>query len=301
MAENTTEQSQVEQLADSFVARFRKGERPSISEYTQRYPDLAEEIKEVFPALVAIEQAHQDFQCTTAETSAAPLAPAISRLGDFPIIREIGRGGMGIVYEAEQVSLGRRVAVKVLASTLLTNVKNRKRFAREARAAAGLHHTNIVPVFGVGEQGDVAYYVMQLIHGLGLDDVLKEIVNHRAASSLAPELQPKGVPADNDPQTFHPASASHLAEMVLSGQFTQPVLMQRDSSTSASNAFDENATVEEQSAEPSAQAPALVDTVTGRLSDTISYSGSYALPGQSEETSKVVTRKTYWNSRKLWR
>ena len=301
MAENTTEQSQVEQLADSFVARFRKGERPSISEYTQRYPDLAEEIKEVFPALVAIEQAHQDFQCTTAETSAAPLAPAISRLGDFPIIREIGRGGMGIVYEAEQVSLGRRVAVKVLASTLLTNVKNRKRFAREARAAAGLHHTNIVPVFGVGEQGDVAYYVMQLIHGLGLDDVLKEIVNYREASSPASKPLPKDVPDGNDAQVFHSASASHPAEMVLSGQFKQSILLQRDSNSSASKVINAQAVIEEPTAQPSAEPAALVDTVTGRLSDTISYSGSYALPGQGEETSKAVTRKTYWNSRKLWR
>ena len=82
---------------------------------------------------------------------------------------------MGIVYEAEQVSLGRRVALKVLPKQSLLDSKHKKRFIREARAAAQLHHTNIVPVFGVGEQDGLHYYVMQFIHGLGLDEVLVEL------------------------------------------------------------------------------------------------------------------------------
>jgi serine/threonine protein kinase len=78
-------------------------------------------------------------------------APALDQLGDYRILREIGRGGMGVVYEAEQVSLGRRVALKVLPPQMVRDFKRKHRFEREARSAARLHHTNIVPVFGVGE------------------------------------------------------------------------------------------------------------------------------------------------------
>ena len=89
-------------------------------------------------------------------------------LDDFRIVREIGRGGMGVVYEAMQVSLGRHVAIK-----LLREPSDLPRFRREARAAGRLHHTNIVPVYGVGEQGGRCYYVMQYIDGRGLDQVLR--------------------------------------------------------------------------------------------------------------------------------
>jgi len=80
-----------------------------------------------------------------------PLA-ALDRLGDFRILREIGRGGMGVVYEAEQLSLGRRVALKVLPQPIARDGTALSRFRREARSAARLHHTNIVPVFGVGRE-----------------------------------------------------------------------------------------------------------------------------------------------------
>src|SRR5262249_51852022 len=81
----------------------------------------------------------------------------------------------GVVYEAEQVSLGRHVALKVLPKNRLLDAKAQCRFEREARSAAKLHHTNIVPVFGVGEQDGMPYYVMQFIQGLGLDEVLEEL------------------------------------------------------------------------------------------------------------------------------
>ena len=101
--------------------------------------------------------------------------PRPERLGDYRILREIGRGGMGVVYEAEQGSLGRRVALKVLSATSLLDPKQVARFEREARAAGRLHHTNIVPVFGVGEHDGTPYYVMQFIAGLGLDAVIAEL------------------------------------------------------------------------------------------------------------------------------
>ncbi len=98
---------------------------------------------------------------------------SVEQLGDYRILREIGRGGMGIVYEAEQVSLGRRVALKVLPRHALLNPGSIERFHREARSAARLHHTHIVPIFGVGEADGLHYFVMQLIPGTSLDAVLR--------------------------------------------------------------------------------------------------------------------------------
>src|SRR5262249_56780449 len=95
--------------------------------------------------------------------------------GEYRILREVGRGGMGVVYEAEQESLSRRVALKVLVASGLKDPRRLLRFHREARAAARLHHTNIVPVFGVGESDGTHYYVMQFIPGLGLDAVMREV------------------------------------------------------------------------------------------------------------------------------
>src|SRR5204863_1044572 len=105
----------------------------------------------------------------------ASAAVPLQQLGDYQILREVGRGGMGVVYEAQQLSLGRHVAIKVLPSHALLDPRQLARFQREARSAAKLHHTNIVPVFGVGEQDGLHYYVMQFIQGLGLDLVLDEL------------------------------------------------------------------------------------------------------------------------------
>src|SRR5262245_47546880 len=105
-------------------------------------------------------------------SSALP-APS-STLGEYHILREIGRGGMGVVYEARQETLGRHVALKVMPAQLLANERLRSRFRREAQAAARLHHTNIVPVFGVGEQDGLYYYIMQLIPGRSLDNAIAQ-------------------------------------------------------------------------------------------------------------------------------
>src|SRR5262249_6169398 len=105
-----------------------------------------------------------------------PPAPApLQQLGDYLVLREVGRGGMGVVYEAQQLSLGRHVAIKVLPPSAVLDPQQLARFQREAKAAAKLHHTNIVPVFGVGEEDGLHYYVMQFIPGLSLDDVLEEL------------------------------------------------------------------------------------------------------------------------------
>jgi serine/threonine protein kinase/WD40 repeat protein/Flp pilus assembly protein TadD len=173
-----------DELAEEFAERYRHGERPSLQEYIDRLPEMAEEIREMFPALVAVEEAHGDARAEIVPPP-PPVAPYLRQIGDYRILGEIGRGGMGVVYEAEQVSLGRRVALKVLAGHLVADHKTRERFRREAKAAARLHHTNIVPVFEVSRDRDVSFYAMQLIQGQGLEQVIAELRRLRAPGRKA--------------------------------------------------------------------------------------------------------------------
>lgn len=170
--------SQLDELAMEFVDRYRDGQRPTIGEYADLYPDLAEEIRDLFPTIAQMEglkvQAdEEDRQARGGHSNQGAISGELklTQLGDFRIIREIGRGGMGVVYEAEQTSLKRTVAVKVLPLLSLLKPELAQRFEREARTAAQLHHTNIVPVFGFGQFHGFHYYVMQLIEGIGLDEL----------------------------------------------------------------------------------------------------------------------------------
>jgi WD40 repeat protein/serine/threonine protein kinase len=175
-------------LAEEFVARYRKGERPPLSKYTAKHPELAERIRQLFPMLAVMEEAGSGAEASpgtfskAADAGAAPGTPMHRQLGDYRILREIGRGGMGVVYEAEQEALGRRVALKVLLGPAAQDSKLLARFRRESRTAAQLHHTNIVPVFDVGQQGNLCYYAMQFIRGQGLDEVFRELQRLRAES-----------------------------------------------------------------------------------------------------------------------
>jgi serine/threonine protein kinase len=108
--------------------------------------------------------------------------PIPQRLGDFEIVRELGRGGMGVVYEARQISLNRKVALKVLSGGLALTPRAVERFRREAEAAAKLHHTNIVPVYATGEQEGTHFYAMELIDGPSLDHVIRQIRTGASAS-----------------------------------------------------------------------------------------------------------------------
>ncbi len=168
-------------LAEEFAERYRRGERPSLQEYIDRCPAMGDEIRELFPALVEVEQAEEELE-PHREPAGLPSAPALRQVGDYRVIREVGRGGMGVVYEAEQVSLGRRVALKILPGVVAKDRKALERFRREARAAARLHHTNIVPVFEVGQDGEVVFYAMQFIQGQGLDVVIDELGRQRQKS-----------------------------------------------------------------------------------------------------------------------
>jgi eukaryotic-like serine/threonine-protein kinase len=181
MGDSSSEPDVFNDLAHEFAERYRRGERPSLNEYTVRHPELAEEIRELFPALVMMEKIGSDADQpsnlgTDRRRSEEPMP---ERLGDYRILRELGRGGMGIVYEAVQESLGRHVALKVLYHNRQLERIQLIRFRREAKVAALLHHTNIVPVFFVGEDGGVHYYAMQYIQGRGLHIVLREVIRLR--------------------------------------------------------------------------------------------------------------------------
>jgi serine/threonine protein kinase/WD40 repeat protein/tetratricopeptide (TPR) repeat protein len=199
-------------LAGEFAERYRRGERPSLSEYTSRYPELADQIRELFPALVVMEELGSVEGPGPSAVTAPNLGKVPDQLGDFRLLREVGRGGMGVVYEAVQESLGRHVALKVLPAHGLMSPTHLERFRREARAAARLHHTNIVPVHGVGEHEGVHYYAMQFIQGQGLDEVLKEVRRLRC----------KKAPSAGDGAGRSADVSQSLAQCLLSGQFAGP-------------------------------------------------------------------------------
>ncbi len=221
----------VEVLAEEFLERRRRGEFPSLKEYAERYPYLAEEIREVFPALVMMDEIDPQ-SAKLARSLGATMdfhgQPKLRQLGDFRILREIGQGGMGIVYEAQQESLGRHVALKVLPPAVSRNDVFRERFQREARAAARLHHTNIVPVFGVGEDQGVLYYAMQFIQGQSLDTVLCDVKRmRRLATKVNPAEQSTLVPEGAEAahglltgkfKTAEPESGTSLAPATICDQ-----------------------------------------------------------------------------------
>jgi WD40 repeat protein/serine/threonine protein kinase len=165
-------ESLMTQVADEFIERLHQGEQPQIEDYAQRYPEIAAFIRQMFPALQLLRGPAPDPTPAHAPEAAAPAA---GYLGDYRILREVGRGGMGIVYEAEQVSLRRRVALKVLPFAATLDPKRLQRFQHEAQAAAQFHHTNIVPVYAVGCERGVHFYAMQYIEGQTLAGFIREL------------------------------------------------------------------------------------------------------------------------------
>jgi serine/threonine-protein kinase len=264
MTNSSDDRDPVERLAEEFLERRRRGETPPLTEYVDRHPEWAEEIRAVFPALVMMEQLKPAAGDVTGSYIGADRADpnrVPERLADFRILREVGRGGMGIVFEAEQESLGRHVALKVLPSHALLNPRHLQRFLREARSAARLHHTNIVPVFGVGHSDGLHYYVMQFITGPGLDQVIDEL--RRLKAVARPDTGSDGSPA-------HPTKTLHeVTRGLLTGQFA---------ATPTAEATDESAQGSE------SQAPLATPGAV------IVGSGSSILSGSGRGFAKAVAR-----------
>ena len=168
MSPDQDQEQRLMDIVDEYTQRAQDGERPSVDQYCDQHPDLADELRELLGVLDVMEDLGPVVRNSTVDTDLP------DQIGDYRVVGEIGRGGMGVVYEAEQISLGRRVALKVLPQNLLGSSSAKTRFQREARATAQMHHTNIVPVFEVGEESGHFFYVMQLIDGRGLDEIVAE-------------------------------------------------------------------------------------------------------------------------------
>src|SRR6185437_5493049 len=163
--------AEVASILERYMADLQVGNAPDRNALLAAHPELAAQLG---ACLAGIEFVHR---------AAGPAAEEPAVLGEFRIVREIGRGGMGVVYEAEQTSLRRRVALKVLRFGIVADEEAMKRFRREAETVARLHHTNIVPIFAIGCERGVHYYVMQFIQGRSLADVLAD---SRRDSKLLP-------------------------------------------------------------------------------------------------------------------
>lgn len=172
------EDSRVIEISREYLALLEAGKQPEKGPFIERYPELSEVVTE---CLEGIDLAHSLSQHLTPQVSEMIARP----LGDFKIIREIGRGGMATVYEATQLSLGRRVALKVLPFAASLDECQRQRFQIESQAAANLHHTNIVPVYAVGAERGMHYYAMQLIEGESLAEWLVRRKQELSESQVA--------------------------------------------------------------------------------------------------------------------
>ncbi len=177
-------ESLVAEVADDFLDRRRRGERPDVEEYALRYPRFAAVLRQVLSSLELVELASAAGPGRSDLVGVEP--PGV--LGEFRIVREVGRGGMGVVYEARQLTLDRRVALKVLPFAAALDPKQLRRFKTEAQAAAHLHHTNIVPVFGVGCERGVHFYAMQFIDGRTLAEIVRD--RHPAPGGGVPATVP---------------------------------------------------------------------------------------------------------------
>ena len=173
------------EVVDEFMDRIRLGDQPDIEEYALRNPSIGKLLRELLPALQVMGPA--SLPANNASGSAA--VPGC--LGDFYILRQIGQGGMGIVYEAEQISLVRRVALKVLPFASTLDAKQLQRFQNEARAAAHMHHRHIVPVYTAGCERGVHYYAMQFINGQSLSALIQELRSRRAENESSGALRSK--------------------------------------------------------------------------------------------------------------
>jgi serine/threonine protein kinase/Tfp pilus assembly protein PilF len=217
MTENTSLQDPsvealVSQVVDEFMARVEKGERPDIADYAARHPAIANLLRQVLPALELV-------RFSAPGTEAA--APLTGCLGDYSIVREVGRGSMGVVYEAEQISLSRRVALKVLPFAAALDAQRLQRFKTEALAAAHLHHQNIVPVYAVGCERGVHYYAMQFIDGQTMAAVIE---SHAGQPFEADERAEKGQAGKPDLQTADTAPVAALSthRSALGGPHAKP-------------------------------------------------------------------------------
>ena len=166
----------LERVLDEVAQRVRDEEAVTLEEYVDRYPDLAIQLRELLPSLLLLEGAAEESTTAASEIQSFSIA-AGSVLGDYRLLRELGRGGMGVVWEADQLSLGRVVALKLLPPVSSASGALGRRFELEAQAVARLEHAHIIEVFEIGEAEGIAFYAMRRVDGVGLDRVIAALHN----------------------------------------------------------------------------------------------------------------------------
>lgn len=160
------------EVLDAYLAQLERGETVDTAALLAAHPEIADELRLHLEDVQLLQGAAARMRLL----ESAAEAPANPRqVGEYRILREIGRGGMGIVYEAHQKSLNRQVALKMLPFGAVLDPRKIARFRNEAQAAAQLHHPHIVPVFAVGQEQGVYYYAMQFIDGQSLAQIIEEM------------------------------------------------------------------------------------------------------------------------------
>ena len=163
----------LEDIVEQFTAEIRAGKTPRVRQYVKQYPAHADELTDLLSSVAMIEglKNYSPNSCVADQQFNDIEVPDF--LGEYRIVGEVGRGGMGIVFEAVHETLGRRVAIKVMTVGTGRNSIHLDRFHREAVSAATLHHTNIASVFGAGEDKGLHFYVMEYIEGQSLSQIIK--------------------------------------------------------------------------------------------------------------------------------
>lgn len=185
------------EVVNAYQHELDQGRHPDRKQYIQRYPDVSSAVKQCLEGLDLVRSGVRQSK-SKASSTFVPGATAqagelsASPLGDFQIVREIARGGMGVVYEAIQLSLGRRVALKVLPFAATMDSRRLQRFKNEAQAAALLHHTHIVPIYAVGCERGVHFYAMQLIEGQSLAIIIEQLQQQQVQLEPASPLPKVG-------------------------------------------------------------------------------------------------------------
>ena len=212
---SSEQQDRLTALLDEYLKRLEGGIPPDTAAVAAANPDLADVFLTYIRQIETLHSVAAGFASSnTTNQEASDTQPDEQRLGDFVLLKEVGRGGMGVVYEGRQISLGRRVAVKVLPFAAVLDSKQISRFKNEAQAAAQVLHPNIVPVFAIGVDRGVHYYAMQFIDGQPLDRAIAEMRNAQQPHPAEGSVSPSPTVAGDDTIDWQPSHKSPPAELV---------------------------------------------------------------------------------------
>jgi serine/threonine protein kinase len=217
MTTDSSDSNLVDQLIVEYLDRKQRGESPSIEEYCQLHPEQADEIRSLLKTVDLADADLPDGDATDGMIDGTISEQPIEQLAGYRIVGEIGRGGMGVVYEAEHTELDRNVALKVLPSKASRDPKMVERFLREARSIAKMHHSNIVPLFEVGEADGRFFLAMQLISGRSLDVVIRDKAEESGSVSTENNW------ANSSPTTRRYREITHINVASCTGMSSLPI------------------------------------------------------------------------------